>query len=403
MDVKELKVAFYHANFYDKGGSERVAIMQALLLQEKGYEVTCYAPIVDKNVCFPEISKQLDIKPLLVTIPSPIFKRTINRMFSFFTPINKFKEYDVSICHNHPGPYLGYRIKQTYKKPYISYVHAPWRRLYPRTIDLETGWATDIRARLMETFPGTRWWRNIDKTSISNSDAILTNSKTIANEVAELYGRKDAEVCCPAVDDSFQPLLSTIASPIVEKYKLTKPILLSTNRHAPQKKIDFLIKLMPRILKTYPQATLVITGRPVIYYTNQLEHLAEELNVRKNVVFTGGVSEEDLIALYNVSDLYLYAAVQEDFGFGPIEAGGCGTPTVAWDDGGPSETIVNNTTGYVVTPYDEEEYLEKVMRVLGDDALREKMSLEATKHIKDNFTWKKHLETLERTIQKVIN
>lgn len=396
------RTAFLHANFYDRGGSERVAIMEAHLLQGKGYPVTCYAPIVDKGRCFPEISRGLDIRPLMVTIPSPILKRTINRMLSFFTPIGRLRDYDVSVCHNHPGPYLGYRMKQAFERPYVCFVHAPWRRLYPRPIDLETGWATDVRATLMETFPSLSWWKRIDMVSIRDADAILTNSRKIAEEVEEVYGRGDAEVCYPAVEEYFRPLPPKATSPILDGYGLTRPILLSTNRHAPQKRIDLLISLMPEVLKAHPEATLVITGKPVMYYTNRLEELARKLGVRRRVVFTGGVSEEGLISLYNEADLYLYAAVQEDFGFGPIEAGACGTPTIAWDDGGPSETILDGVTGYVVTPYDEQEYLERTVHLLGDEGLRERMGLNAVRHVRENFTWRGHVEILEGAIQRAI-
>jgi glycosyltransferase involved in cell wall biosynthesis len=132
-------------------------------------------------------------------------------------------------------------------------------------------------------------------------------------------------------------------------------------------------------------------------------YLAKKLDVGKTVVFTGGVSEGNLTALYDVSDSYLHAAVQEHFGFGLIKAVGCDTQAITWNDGGPSETIVNGETGYIVTLYDEEEHLEKIMCVFGDDALREKMTLKAIRHIKYNSTWKTYFETLERIIQKVTN
>jgi len=395
------KIAVNHANFYDKGGSERVALEQAYLLQKRGHKVTCYAPIVDRKRCFPEISMQLDIKPLLVTIPSPYLKRTLNRMLSFFTPISKFQGYDITIGHNQPGPYLGYRIKNEFNKPYICYVHAPWRRLYPRPVDLETGWATDIRSTLMETFPNINWWKSIDMISIRNADAILTNSKKIADEVAKIYGRKDALPCYPAPEEYFQPLPEEAASQVVKKYHLNHPILLSTNRHAPQKRIDFLIQLMPKILKEHPQATLVITGKPVPYYTSKLQELVKKLKIERNVVFTGSISEKNLVALYNEADLYLYAAVQEDFGLGPVEAEACGTPVIAWNDGGPSETILDGVTGYVVTPYDEDEYLEKTLKILSDDDLRNKMGENGIKYAKANFTWKHHMDILEKTIRKL--
>src|SRR5205085_8971460 len=45
-------------------------------------------------------------------------------------------------------------------------------------------------------------------------------------------------------------------------------------------------------------------------------------------VFTGYVPDEDLVALYNAADLFVYPSIFEGFGLPPLEAMACGTPVV---------------------------------------------------------------------------
>ena len=44
-------------------------------------------------------------------------------------------------------------------------------------------------------------------------------------------------------------------------------------------------------------------------------------------------SDDDLVALNNLAEVFAYPSVKEDFGIVPVEAMACGCPVVAWDDG----------------------------------------------------------------------
>ena len=89
---------------------------------------------------------------------------------------------------------------------------------------------------------------------------------------------------------------------------------------------------------------------------------------------------------------------------GPLEAMACGTPVVAWDDGGgPSEAIIDGKTGYLAKPYDVHDFAEKVLKVLSDEELRETMGREAILHVRGSFPWKRHVELIQRTIEKCMH
>ena len=63
------------------------------------------------------------------------------------------------------------------------------------------------------------------------------------------------------------------------------------------------------------------------------------------VSFLGGVDDEQLRELYAGAKAVLYPVEDEDFGIVPVEAMAFGTPVVAHNSGGPSETIVDGVTG----------------------------------------------------------
>ncbi|KKI00370.1 hypothetical protein EO95_13930 [Methanosarcina sp. 1.H.T.1A.1] len=59
-----------------------------------------------------------------------------------------------------------------------------------------------------------------------------------------------------------------------------------------------------------------------------LLYLVNELNLQNDVIFTGYVPDEDLPALYNAADLFVYPSLYEGFGLPPLEAMACGTPVI---------------------------------------------------------------------------
>ena len=65
---------------------------------------------------------------------------------------------------------------------------------------------------------------------------------------------------------------------------------------------------------------------------------------KPNIKFFGYVSNERLREEYSGAKALIYPQL-EDFGLMPLEAAACGTPTLAYGQGGALETVVPGVTG----------------------------------------------------------
>jgi len=68
----------------------------------------------------------------------------------------------------------------------------------------------------------------------------------------------------------------------------------------------------------------------------------------RNIEFLGYVSDVELRGLYSNALFTLFPFIHEPFGYIPIESIACGTPVLTYNRQGPSESIVNRVTGWLV-------------------------------------------------------
>jgi 1,2-diacylglycerol 3-alpha-glucosyltransferase len=80
---------------------------------------------------------------------------------------------------------------------------------------------------------------------------------------------------------------------------------------------------------------------------NDLEALAQELNLGQRVHFTGFVPEEDLPALLNSADIFAMPSEAELLSIATLEAMGCGRPVLAARAGALPELVTEGINGYL--------------------------------------------------------
>ncbi len=78
------------------------------------------------------------------------------------------------------------------------------------------------------------------------------------------------------------------------------------------------------------------------------------------------VDEQELVRLYSQAVLYLYTSPEEDFGMGVIEAMAAGTPVVAWNNAGPTMTVLQGKTGYLADSGNMDDWVNRVSQILVD-------------------------------------
>lgn len=65
-----------------------------------------------------------------------------------------------------------------------------------------------------------------------------------------------------------------------------------------------------------------------------------------------------------------------------------GVPVIARDEGGPSEIVAHNKSGYLVAPSELDTFVDKVLTLGRDDSLRQQMAQES-RRMAEEATWEK--------------
>jgi len=109
--------------------------------------------------------------------------------------------------------------------------------------------------------------------------------------------------------------------------------------------------------------------------------------------YLGWQSDDTALAqLYSTADVFVLPSINESLGYTVIEAMACGTPCVAFDQGGVPDLIDHQQNGYLAQPYDPAELARGIAWVLEDNGRKNGLSLKASQKVEKLFTMKKVAE-----------
>lgn len=135
-------------------------------------------------------------------------------------------------------------------------------------------------------------------------------------------------------------------------------------RLAKEKNLDFLFRALAlRKHKHGSDFRLAVVGEGP--YQKQLHKLAEELELRDEIVFVGKVPNEQIKNYCKAADLFLFSSLSETQGIVLLEAMATATPVLAVKASGVRDIVVDGRNGYM-TYMSEIEYENKL-----DDLLRQ--------------------------------
>lgn len=227
--------------------------------------------------------------------------------------------------------------------------------------------------------------------SLKNADLLLSISESTRQEGIKALSLSEKQIfnISTAVDESFRPikLSEEEIQKLSQKYGITRKILM----YAPggfdeRKNFDGLIKaysLLPQELREKYQ--LVVVGRVFDDYRYGVIKLAKYAQLAQDeLIITGYVSDDDLIALYNLATLFIYPSKHEGFGLPALEAMACGTPTI-----GSNTTSVPEVIGWdeaLFDPYSAESISQKMQQALEDETFRGELKKHAIKQV-SVFSW----------------
>ncbi|MDC1424096.1 glycosyltransferase family 4 protein [Gammaproteobacteria bacterium] len=197
------------------------------------------------------------------------------------------------------------------------------------------------------TFHGTdffrienaRWYKSIAKIF----DLVFSISPAYINKLSQLHSCKVLQTYNGINKDTYKDL----KSPREKK-------ILSVGALKEAKGFPFLIKGFALFLKEYPDFCdykLVIVGKGIML--EELSRTISELNLEDKVILAGQKNRQQIINLYNESEIFISTSLWEGFAKVLIEAMACGCKVISTDVG--SSKLLLQDWGYLIKPSNDQQ------------------------------------------------
>ncbi|KAI0464128.1 hypothetical protein LJB42_001731 [Komagataella kurtzmanii] len=408
-----MNIAFVHPDL-GIGGAERLVVDAACSLQKNENQVIIYTSHCDKTHCFEEI-KNDEIESMVFGdfLPTQIAGR-----FSILCAIirqawlilrlalsGKIKEHDVFIVDQLSFclPILHY-LKRSDAR-ILFYCHFPDLKLASRD--------TTLRSLYRKPFDLLEQYTTIC------ADRVVVNSnftKGIFKETFPIISKYyEPTVLYPCVDTEASSIDDTTKEEMKEFFHSNERFFLSVNRFERAKNISLAIRVFAKLKKENLQffkenrLKLIVAGgydsrvRENVEHLIELEDLARSLGLKvisirgrlfsypaSDVIFLPSVSSDIKDYLISKAEALLYTPGFEHFGIVPLEAMKFGTPVIAVNHGGPTETVVDDAqpepTGYLRSNEVDPWYQACSQVVRLSDEERQKLSANSKKRVETYFS-----------------
>jgi phosphatidyl-myo-inositol dimannoside synthase len=188
--------------------------------------------------------------------------------------------------------------------------------------------------------------------------------------------------------------------------KLTeKKVIVCVARLVHRKGQDRLIEAMPEILRSTPNAHLLIVGEGP--YRQQLVKRVDQLKIKDDVTFVGRIGYEQLPEYICAGDLFampsrsrFWGLEVEGLGISYLEASACGLPVIAGASGGAADAVDQGKSGVVVSGIDNDAIAKAVISFLNDPDISKTMGQYGRKWVIEKWRWEIWSEAFEQLLKK---
>ena len=319
----------------------------------------------------------------------------LNKTVDKFKPV--FKGYSLSLAfvsedidsdivhfHTWYTALGGLYAKKLYDVKLVSTVHSleplrPWKREA-----LGTGYNLSMWA---------------ERNGLMECDLIIAVSEGTKKDIIKSYGIGPSKITVihNGIDETlWKPIVN---EEVLRKYGITKPYVLFVGRLTKQKGVETLLEAA-KILPNHIKIVLVTGKEDDKLYLEKIRSIVSKI---RNVVWIHKMlPKQDIIPIYTQASVFVCPSIYEPFGIVNLEAMATETPVVATNVGGIPEIVVDGKTGFLVEPNSPEILAAKILEIINNPDLAEKMGKEGRKRVLEEFCWRKIAEKTYNAYRKVI-
>jgi phosphatidylinositol alpha-1,6-mannosyltransferase len=253
-----------------------------------------------------------------------------------------------------------------------------------------------------KVFPFTLAMRRIGSTIDSLTFLGEFTQRAISHSLSKTAAQQMVKIA-PGIDvDHFCPQDSTA---LRKELKLeNKRVIVSVGRLVHRKGQDHLIQALPQILKSVPDAHILMVGQGP--YLPHLKKLVARHNLNDHVSFIGRIQYAQLPQYICAGDIFampsrsrFFGLEVEGLGIVYLEASACGLPVIAGSSGGAPDAVLDGVTGFVVDGENNEEIAAAAIRLLNDVDGAKAMGTAGREWIIENWRWEIWSQRFNKLLQ----
>ena len=379
-----MRVALFTDTFPPEvNGVANSVVITAGALQKRGHAVCVCTASAESRV---PLESRIGATFPVFTVPSiplPVYTG-----FRFTLPLGfalpKMRAWSPDIIHSHTLFWVGKEGRIAARRLGVPLVgtHHTFFNHYLKHLHADYGWSQRLS------------W-SITVGYYNRCDLVLSPTTSLSDELRAHGLKKACEVVPNAIDtESFKTVTREIKAQLQLKHGIGAQPVIYMGRVSYEKSIDQVIRALACALQSMPDLSLVVAGDGP--QRNELEQLANELNVGNKVFFKGFVFGQELVELLQASELYVTASKSENMPLAVIEAMACGSPILAVNSLGLAEMVEDGLSGYLLPPDDPSAIATHIVSLMQNHELRKRFSnaaiTSAARYSED--TMARHLEDI---------
>jgi glycosyltransferase involved in cell wall biosynthesis len=153
-----------------------------------------------------------------------------------------------------------------------------------------------------------------------------------------------------------------------------------------RKGIFDILEAIPFVIEDHECARFLFLGEEEIAGEKQkILQICGDPRIQEHVCFLGWVTGEKKRACYQEADIFILPSYAENLPFALLEAMAVGLPVVTTPVGGIPEIIQDGENGFLIEPGSKTQLKERILQLLKDPQLRQRLGKNAQKTIIESF------------------
>ncbi len=284
------------------------------------------------------------------------------------------QSYDLDLMH-----FMNFNVPLSYNRPYVVTIHDMVHHRLPG----------NKPSRFLHRLA----YRKVIEHAAKAAKQIITVSNFSKKEIVELL-KVPAEKIKVVYEAAIPvPVTDSDIAEVRQLYAITKPYVIFVGVMERKKNIIALAQAFDILKDKYKlNIQMVMAGKIDQHYPEVVDQ-AQKIKYRRDLIFTGIVTDKEKYALYKGATAFVSASLFEGFGLPGVEAMGLGLPLVVSNTEVFNEVYDNGAIYF--DPNDPEDIAQKIYLLVSDDKYRQLVANQGFTRAQ-NFSWENAAkETIE--------